>query len=171
MQFVYQRLLTLRTLSHCQTPLIKFTFLLIRLQKKFQKTFEWSAQYPKMFYHIQTLDKAASNFLPWNELVFKPDQVKFILHPPLHKTPLPADVQEKFNSVVVPKKFEEFIEGIRNLKVYEDDVWVLAFPRTGSNWTQEAVWQICNGVDTDNKGTDRLKDRFPVIEYVIKTLK
>lgn len=120
-----------------------------------------------MFYHIKTLDKSVSNFIPWNEIVYKDDQVKFNLDLSLHKTPLPTNVQEKFGSVVLPKKFENFIEGIRNLKVYEDDTWVLAFPRSGSNWTQEAVWQISNGFDVDNKGKHRLKDRFPVIEYVI----
>lgn len=117
-----------------------------------------------MLYHIKTLDKTASNFLSWNETLRKPDQVKFILDPPLHKTPLPSNVQENFNSIVMPKNFEDIIEGIQNMKVYEDDIWVLAFPRSGSNWSQEAIWQICNGVDVTDQGKVPLKNRFPIIE-------
>lgn len=117
-----------------------------------------------MFYHIKTLEKAASNFSPWTETAFKANEVKFTLNEPLHKTPLPSKIQEKFNSVVIHQKFETFIEGIHNLKVYEDDVWVISFPRCGSNWTQEAVWQICNGLDFDDQGKVSLRQRFPVIE-------
>lgn len=117
-----------------------------------------------MFYQIQTLEKAASNFLPWHERVYKPEEVKFILNKPLPETPLASNVQERFNTVVIPKTFEELVEGIRNFNVYEDDTWVICFPRSGSNWTQEAVWQICNGVDTDIKGKEKLKDRFPLLE-------
>uniref|UniRef100_A0A336MDZ2 CSON010573 protein n=1 Tax=Culicoides sonorensis TaxID=179676 RepID=A0A336MDZ2_CULSO len=117
-----------------------------------------------MKYQVQTLNKEVSNFIPWNEFIYREDQVKFVLND-LHKTPLPANVQAKFNSVVVPKSFENFINGIHNLKVYEDDTWVISFPRCGSNWAQEAVWQICNNVDLNNKSANiSLKERFPVVE-------
>ncbi|XP_063703584.1 sulfotransferase 1A1-like [Culicoides brevitarsis] len=118
-----------------------------------------------MSYEIQTLDSAVSNFAslaPGKKI--KPDEVKFILKDPLPSTPLPAEVQKKFNSVVVPEKFQHSLDEIRNLEVYEDDVWVLAFPRTGSNWTQEAVWQVCKEVDVENEGRETLQTRFPVIE-------
>jgi hypothetical protein len=36
---------------------------------------------------------------------------------------------------------------VQDLEVYEDDVWVVSFPRTGSHWAQEMIWCIANDFD------------------------
>jgi len=50
------------------------------------------------------------------------------------------------------------------MKVYPDDVWVISYPRCGTNWTMETVWQICNDVDIEDKGKALLSIRFPLLE-------
>ncbi|XP_063704166.1 sulfotransferase 1E1-like [Culicoides brevitarsis] len=120
-----------------------------------------------MSFQIQSFNLPVPNFAAFPNAEnhkTRPDDVKFILKEPLPTTPLPAEIQKRFNSVVLPEKFQYFINEIQNLEIYEDDVWVFSFPRSGSNWTQEAVWQICKGVDTENEGKETLRTRFPCIE-------
>lgn len=78
--------------------------------------------------------------------------------------PLPKDLLEEFNTVVMPKEYEKYFEAIRNLKVFDDDTWVITYPKCGTTWTQETVWQICNDVDIDGRGKERLERRFPFVE-------
>lgn len=91
-------------------------------------------------------------------------QFKYTLNNIWNQPPLPNHVLSKFNSVVMPRAYEQYIERIWNSAVYEDDIWVITFPKCGTTWTQEAVWQICNGVDLDGKGKTSIRQRFPFIE-------
>lgn len=65
--------------------------------------------------------------------------------------------------VALYKTMLEYLEEIENLEVYEDDTWVLTYPKCGTTWIQEAVWQICNGVTLNASGLD-LNDKFPFLE-------
>lgn len=79
--------------------------------------------------------------------------------------PLTGEQCKRFCNTVLPAKHERFLEKIRNLTVYEDDTWVISYPKCGTTWTQEVVWQICNGVDTDSvKANESLRTRFPFLE-------
>lgn len=111
-----------------------------------------------MSYVVQPIANETSNF----ESDFH-KQFKYILSE-LQSEPLPSDVLNTFNNITMPRAYEQFIGRIRNIDVYEDDTWVITYPKCGTTWTQEAVWQICNGVDIEGKGKTPLRQRFPFIE-------
>ncbi|XP_063701639.1 luciferin sulfotransferase-like [Culicoides brevitarsis] len=73
---------------------------------------------------------------------------------------------KKFCSTVLPLKHVQFMEDIKNLEIYRDDIWVITFPKCGTTWAQEAIWQIYNGVDLDSeKSKESLRTRFPFMEF------
>ncbi|XP_046383768.1 luciferin sulfotransferase-like [Ischnura elegans] len=50
-------------------------------------------------------------------------------------------------SILIPPGFKEVGERILDLKVRQDDTWVISYPRTGSTWTQELVWLLGNNLN------------------------
>jgi len=38
---------------------------------------------------------------------------------------------------------------INNMEVGSDDLWIVTYPRSGTTWTQEILWNIRNGVDPE----------------------
>ncbi|XP_037038671.1 sulfotransferase family cytosolic 1B member 1-like [Bradysia coprophila] len=110
-----------------------------------------------MTYSVQSVANGTNFEFPFHH------QFKYILNKiPNH--PLQHDVQSKFNSITMPRAYEQYMERIWNCDVYEDDTWVITYPKCGTTWTQEAVWQICNDVDLDDKGKTSIRQRFPFIE-------
>lgn len=66
-------------------------------------------------------------------------------------------------SVILPRKFKDLGESIRNLTTYNDDVWLVSYPRTGSTWAQEMVWLLGNKLDYE--GAKQMQQiRSPMIE-------
>lgn len=71
-----------------------------------------------------------------------------------------------------PKKFcilsqhfvDNYMEKIKNMEVYEDDVWVITFPKCGTTWTQEMVWMLGNNLDYETSMKIPLDDKFPFME-------
>lgn len=55
-------------------------------------------------------------------------------------------------------------ELIKKFEVYEDDVWVVSFPKCGTTWTQEMVWLINNDLNYATAKSQTLKSRFPYLE-------
>ena len=53
------------------------------------------------------------------------------------------------------------------MQVRKSDIWVVTFPKSGTTWTQEMVWQIVNKCDFE-AGKQLLDVRFPHLE--LKTL-
>lgn len=66
--------------------------------------------------------------------------------------------------VLIEKYMEQCAERIKTMKVYEDDVWVVSFPKAGTTWTQEMVWLINNDMNFDKALDENLLDRFPFLE-------
>ncbi|XP_055304988.1 sulfotransferase 4A1-like [Sitodiplosis mosellana] len=59
--------------------------------------------------------------------------------------PFPKDFT--FESCLLPTRFKEFADKIRNFKVKKDDVWILSYPDSGTTWVQNIVWQLKHGID------------------------
>nr|CAD7448559.1 unnamed protein product [Timema bartmani]CAD7457250.1 unnamed protein product [Timema tahoe] len=66
--------------------------------------------------------------------------------------------------IVMPKYFTKFGDKIQNLEIYNDDVWVVSFPKTGTTWTQEMVWCIANDLDFQAAKVP-LPERFPFLDH------
>ncbi|XP_037951912.1 luciferin sulfotransferase-like [Teleopsis dalmanni] len=66
-------------------------------------------------------------------------------------------------SVVLPRKFADVGQSIRELPTFSDDVWLVSYPRTGSTWAQEMVWLLGNNLDYE--GAKQMQQiRCPLIE-------
>ncbi|GBP27752.1 Estrogen sulfotransferase [Eumeta japonica] len=65
--------------------------------------------------------------------------------------------------VILPVEFKDIGQDILELPVFEDDVWMCSYPRTGSTWAQEMVWLI--GHDLDYEGAKSIQQiRCPLVE-------
>lgn len=62
------------------------------------------------------------------------------------------------------EKYLPYVERVKNLEVFEDDIWVVTFPKCGTTWTQEMVWLINNNLDFERAKTVNINERFPFME-------
>jgi len=67
------------------------------------------------------------------------------------------------DQLIIPRKYVELGESIRQLPIYEDDVWMVSYPRTGSTWAQEMVWLLGHQLDYE-AAKQLLTQRSPMIE-------
>ena len=65
---------------------------------------------------------------------------------------------------IFPKSFLSYEKAIHDFEVRDDDVYVTSFPKCGTTWTQEMVWNICNNFDFDKAKSVPLVKRMPFIE-------
>jgi len=66
---------------------------------------------------------------------------------------------------VMPPCYEKYHHRIHNeFKLRDDDVWVASFPKSGTTWTQEMVWNIMNNVDLETAKSESLDNRVPFME-------
>ncbi|XP_062549711.1 luciferin sulfotransferase-like [Armigeres subalbatus] len=65
---------------------------------------------------------------------------------------------------VMTSRYRIFAEYIRDLTVYEDDVWIITFPKAGTTWTQEMVWLIHQNLDYERAAAVNLNDRSVFME-------
>ena len=65
---------------------------------------------------------------------------------------------------VFPKCFARYERHIAEFAVRADDVWVASFPKCGTTWTQEMVWNIVNNMDIDKANMIDLEKRVPFVE-------
>ncbi len=62
----------------------------------------------------------------------------------------------------VPKfVLQEHVDKLKQLQLYEDDVWIVGYPKTGTNWTQHIVRMILNGGKPDDR---KISDAVPWLE-------
>ena len=67
------------------------------------------------------------------------------------------------SNCLMTRTFGQQAEKLYNMEVREDDVWILTYPKVGTTWTQEMVWQIVNNVDLEG-GKMPLFGRTPFLE-------
>uniref|UniRef100_A0A7G3AYZ2 Putative sulfotransferase 1 family member d1 n=1 Tax=Lutzomyia longipalpis TaxID=7200 RepID=A0A7G3AYZ2_LUTLO len=67
-------------------------------------------------------------------------------------------------SYFLPARYRQSVQTIENYHVRPDDVWVVTFPKCGTTWTQEMVWQIGNDLDFEKGKALTLNMRFPYLE-------
>lgn len=61
---------------------------------------------------------------------------------------LPSGMADRaFEAFVLPKSFAPHAQEFRDFCVRKDDIWVLSFPKSGTTWIQNIVWQLKNGLD------------------------
>ena len=66
--------------------------------------------------------------------------------------------------LIMPRTFIPIRERITNFEVRPDDIWIVTYPKSGTTWTQEMIWQIVNDVDLV-KGQLPLSTRTPFLEF------
>jgi len=64
----------------------------------------------------------------------------------------------------LPRCYAREEKEISELSVREDDVWISSFPKCGTTWTQEMVWNIVNSLDFKTAKTTSLEERVPFLE-------
>ena len=68
------------------------------------------------------------------------------------------------NGFVMPRSYPEKLEkGIYDFELRDDDIWIVTYPKCGTTWTQELVWNIVNGVQV-SRIPEPLFDRSPFID-------
>ena len=66
----------------------------------------------------------------------------------------------------MPSKFvkQTMGERIYNFELRQDDVWIVTYPKCGTTWTQEILWQILNDLDLETAKSKIDKERVPFLE-------
>ena len=66
---------------------------------------------------------------------------------------------------ILPQKYvDQDLERIKNMEIFEDDIWIVTFPKCGTTWTQEMIWMLHNNLDFETSSKVQLSDRFPFLE-------
>uniref|UniRef100_A0A182TD04 Sulfotransferase domain-containing protein n=1 Tax=Anopheles melas TaxID=34690 RepID=A0A182TD04_9DIPT len=60
--------------------------------------------------------------------------------------------------------FKQYEQELLEAEVYPDDVWVISYPKSGTTWTQEMVWLICNDLNFEAARAESLQIRFPFLD-------
>uniref|UniRef100_A0A8W7P036 Sulfotransferase domain-containing protein n=1 Tax=Anopheles coluzzii TaxID=1518534 RepID=A0A8W7P036_ANOCL len=67
-------------------------------------------------------------------------------------------------AAIVPAKFRNYAEQVRDFRVYDDDVWIVTYPKCGTTWTQEMVWLIAHDLDYQTARDVNLNTRSHFLE-------
>lgn len=65
---------------------------------------------------------------------------------------------------LLTEKYKKFAEKIRSFQVFDDDVWIITYPKCGTTWTQEMVWLLINGLDFKPARDTDINQRSPYLE-------
>ena len=68
---------------------------------------------------------------------------------------------------VFPAAYEKYKDRLKNWQIRESDIYVLAFPKNGTTWTQELVWCVQNNCDLDAAKATTLDNRVPFLEFPV----
>lgn len=68
------------------------------------------------------------------------------------------------NGCVMPQRYRDISEQVKNFKVRSDDVFLCSYPRTGSTWLQEILWLLGNDLDFEKARSIVQQVRNPLLE-------
>lgn len=74
------------------------------------------------------------------------------------------DEKWKNTSFVTTSEFIKNIENVKKFKVFEDDVFLLGYPRSGTTLMQEMIWLILNDFNFEKARSEVTDKRFPFFE-------
>ncbi|XP_043641879.1 sulfotransferase 1 family member D1-like [Drosophila teissieri] len=60
---------------------------------------------------------------------------------------------------------EQFLGLVHDLKLRDDDVWIVTLPKCGTTWMQELLWLLLNNCDFQGALTKDLELRTPYLEF------
>lgn len=66
---------------------------------------------------------------------------------------------------VLNDNYKASAERIRNLTVYEDDLWIVTAPKCGTTWTQEMMWLLDHNLDYKTAAEVNLIARTIFLEF------
>ncbi|GAB0090913.1 hypothetical protein DMENIID0001_056930 [Sergentomyia squamirostris] len=106
--------------------------------------------------------------VPQSEMVEKAsyDDVYDFVLVKLSERPKDIPVARKWSMdpCFMPIKHERNAQRIVDFRVKSDDIWLVGFPKSGTNWSQELIWMICNNLDYERATKLTVSERFPLIE-------
>ena len=71
-------------------------------------------------------------------------------------------VKIKPNNYTYPSRFiQDYDNVIKIFECKDDDLWIASFPKCGTTWTQEMVWNIINHLDFKTAQEIPLNSRVP----------
>lgn len=66
---------------------------------------------------------------------------------------------------IMTEKFaSNYMTRIKEMEVYEDDVWICTWMKSGTTWTQEMIWLLNNKLDFKKAKEISLLQRFDFVE-------
>ncbi|CRL07158.1 CLUMA_CG020149, isoform A [Clunio marinus] len=65
---------------------------------------------------------------------------------------------------ILPKRYRDISEQIKNFDIRTDDVFLCSFPRSGSTWLQEILWLLGNNLDFSKARVIIQQVRNPTLE-------
>jgi len=92
------------------------------------------------------------------------DEYKSVYPPPISF--YHSMIESSPMNVQMPSSFEPLVERIWNFVPRKDDIWIVAYPKSGQTLTQEIMWQIANGIQLDSKESqEKILIRSPWVEF------
>ncbi|RZB40592.1 Sulfotransfer 1 domain containing protein [Asbolus verrucosus] len=68
---------------------------------------------------------------------------------------------------MLPCYYPEFQKVIDDFEVFDSDIWICSFPRTGTTWTSEMAWLIANNCNYE-KAKISMFDRIRFLEFKLE---
>ncbi|EFA03546.1 luciferin sulfotransferase [Tribolium castaneum] len=65
---------------------------------------------------------------------------------------------------VLPERYREFEKILKEYEVFDTDVWICGFPKTGTTWISEIAWLIANDLDYEGAKADDYR-RTRMLEF------
>ncbi|XP_066922835.1 luciferin sulfotransferase-like [Clytia hemisphaerica] len=76
----------------------------------------------------------------------------------------PLSMLEPYHQVF-PSLYMDHHKSFQEAEVYEDDVWICTFPKSGTRWMQEIVSCLRNGLDFEKAKSSPLGLRVPFFDF------